>query len=208
LDFSEFAVGSNKSDNAFEGPLPVLLSSFSSNIDGINVKLNWTTESEINNSGFEVQRSNKDINIWNKVGFIAGNGTKQTPSSYTFEDKKLNIGKYRYRLKQIDYNGNYQFYALSGFIDVASPKLYELSQNYPNPFNPITKIDYNLPNDSKVSLIIYDVTGREIKVLVNELQKAGYYSVTFNAANLASGIYFYRLIGNNFDKTKKMVLIK
>ncbi|HQY52337.1 MAG TPA: T9SS type A sorting domain-containing protein, partial [Ignavibacteria bacterium] len=90
---------------------------------------------------------------------------------------------------------------------------YKLSQNYPNPFNPSTKIDYDLPYDGKVSILLYDISGREVANLVNEVKTAGYYTATFNGANLSSGMYFYRINAtgtgnNNFVSTKKMVLIK
>jgi Secretion system C-terminal sorting domain len=88
------------------------------------------------------------------------------------------------------------------------PKEYSLSQNYPNPFNPSTTIKYSLPKDGFVSLKIYDITGREVKTLASEVKKAGYYSVTFNASNLASGVYFYRIQSNDYVMTKRMVLIK
>jgi hypothetical protein len=157
-------------------------------------------------------RTVKDANNWTKIGYVKGNGTVSKPSTYTFEDKKLNVGKYQYRLKQIDVNGNYKYYTLNGTVEITPPKEYKISQNYPNPFNPTTKIDYDLPFDSKVKLLIYDITGRELKVIVNEVKTAGYYTAEFNGVNLASGIYFYRILANangkDFIVTKKMALIK
>ena len=89
------------------------------------------------------------------------------------------------------------------------PTVYNLSQNYPNPFNPITKINYQLPKDSKVSLVVYDILGREmIKLVNNEFKNAGSYTLEFNGQLFASGVYFYRLIANDYVKVKKMVLIK
>jgi beta-lactamase class A len=88
------------------------------------------------------------------------------------------------------------------------PSEYKLQQNYPNPFNPVTRIDYDLPADVNVSIKIFDVAGREIKTLVNENQEAGYYTMEFNASNLASGVYFYRIIAGDFLEVKRMVLIK
>jgi hypothetical protein len=115
-------------------------------------------------------------------------------------------------LKQNDYNGNFEYYLLNGAVEITVPKKFELSQNYPNPFNPVSKIDYNLPSDSKVKILIYDITGKEMKTLVNEVQTAGYYTVIFNGVNLASGLYFYRIFANangkDFIMVKKMMLIK
>ncbi|MFZ4591672.1 MAG: T9SS type A sorting domain-containing protein, partial [Ignavibacteria bacterium] len=123
--------------------------------------------------------------------------------------KKLPAGKYQYRLRQIDNNGNFEYHNLNGDVEVGVPTKYEMSQNYPNPFNPMTKIDFQLPNDGKVSLKIFDITGREIATLVNnEFKKADYYTVMFNGSNLSSGVYFYRITADKYVATKKMVLVK
>jgi hypothetical protein len=171
------------------------------------VKLNWVTATETNNAGFEIQRSNDNEN-WNQLGYVAGNGTKTSPTSYTFEDKKLNTGKYNYRLKQIDYNGNFEYHNLASVVEVGVPGKFNVSQNYPNPFNPTTKIDFDLPFDSRVSIKLYDMSGREVMTLVNEQKTAGYYTVQLNGNNLSSGMYFYRFTANNFTITKKLALIK
>ncbi len=193
-------------------PLPVQLASFIGNVENKrNVTLNWKTEFENNNSGFEIERKLID-GTWSKIGFISGNGTTNTPVSYKFSDLKLNTGKYNYRLKQIDNNGNYEYFNLNAEIEVGIPDKFNLSQNYPNPFNPVTKIDFDLPFDSRVSIILYDISGREIKSLVNDQRAAGYYTVQFNSAGLSSGTYFYRIMtkssGADFIMTKKMVLLK
>lgn len=208
--FSEFVFGSNTN------PLPVELSSFTADVNLRNVQLNWTTSAEVNNSGFEIQRcelqNTTGVNPggeWKKINFIQGSGTTSESKNYSFTDNNLTTGKYNYRLKQIDYNGNYNYFNLSSEVIVGIPGKYNLSQNYPNPFNPATKIDYDLPKDSKVSLKIYDITGKEVaNLLNNEIQIAGYYTVTFTANNLSSGIYFYRLSTEGFAQTKKLVLLK
>lgn len=197
-----------------EGALPVELISFTSSISlkGRDVTLLWKTDKEINNSGFNVERKISGTTEWEKIGFREGKGTVNIPTNYSFEDKKLQTGKYIYRLKQIDYNGSFVYYDLNNEVEIALPKKYNLSQNYPNPFNPSTMIDFDLPFDSKVSLILYDMTGREVKTLVNDTRTAGYYTVNFNASSLASGMYFYRImtksVGKDFVATKKMMLIK
>lgn len=194
-------------------PLPVQIKSFSSNVIGRNVKLTWITEKENNNKGFEIQRSIHNDNNFVNVGYMNSKGNANSPSNYSFEDKKLNTGKYDYRLKQIDLNGHFTFINLSNIVEVALPKNFSLSQNYPNPFNPATKIDFELPFDSRVRIVIYDMLGREVKILVNsENKQAGFYTVDLNAANLASGTYFYRMIANSQGKdnifTKKMTIVK
>ncbi|MFA7359511.1 MAG: T9SS type A sorting domain-containing protein [Candidatus Kapaibacterium sp.] len=195
-----------------DSPLPVQLTSFTSSLNGRDVRLTWKTESEINNAGFDVERSVSGSTQWVKAGYVAGKGNSSAPISYTFEDKKLNSGKYNYRLKQIDNNGNFEYHALSNVVEVGLPTKYELSQNYPNPFNPTTKIDFSLPLDAKVSIKLYDITGREVKTLVNESRTAGYYTVQFNASDLSSGTYFYRIMTKSssadYIMTKKMVLVK
>jgi hypothetical protein len=198
-----------------DDPQPVELSSFTSIVSNRDVTLSWSTASEINNSGFDIERRDARREMqdeWNKIGFVQGNGTSTSPNSYSFTDKGLNTGKYNYRLKQIDLNGNFEYFNLSNEVNVGVPSKFELSQNYPNPFNPSTKINYDLPYDGKVSLKLFDISGREVATLVNEFKAAGYYTVTFNGANLSSGIYFYRLNsesdGQNFTQTKRMTLIK
>jgi hypothetical protein len=189
-------------------PLPVELASFTFNISGQNNKLKWATVSEQNNFGFDIERKIVTGN-WAKIGFIKGQGTVNTPSNYTFEDKNLQTGKYYYRLKQTDYNGNFEYFNLSGFAEVGIPLKYNLSQNYPNPFNPTTKIDFALPNDSKVSIIVYDITGREVmNIMNNEHKTAGYYTININPSMLSSGVYFYRMISDKFIETKKMTIVK
>jgi hypothetical protein len=89
-----------------------------------------------------------------------------------------------------------------------TPQIYALGQNYPNPFNPLTVIKYQLPLSDQVKLSVYDILGRELEVLVNEEQKAGYYQVEFNARNLASGVYIYSLQTGRFVSVKKMIVIR
>ena len=189
-------------------PMPVALSSFNSSVNNREAKLIWVTSAELNNSGFDVERS-ADGNNWIKAGFVAGNGTSQIPVIYSFKDINLVSGKYKYRLKQYDYNGNFEYYNLANDVEIGIPSDFNLYQNYPNPFNPTTKIDFTLPVDSKVSLIIYDVTGREAVILINnEIRKADYYTVAFNGSSLSSGVYFYKIISDKYVQTKKMMLIK
>lgn len=189
------------------GALPVELNSFTSNVDGSKIKLNWSTLFEQNNAGFEIQRKSTINSEFTKCGYISGSGTTNTVKNYIFTDN-LSTGKYFYRLKQIDFNGNYKFYDLQNEVIVGIPSKFVLKQNYPNPFNPSTKINYELPVNGFVTLKIYDITGREVRQLVNEVQQAGYYFVNFNAAELASGVYIYKLNTDKFSDLKKMVVVK
>lgn len=188
-------------------PLPVELASFTAFVASASVKLQWSTISELNNKGFDIERKS-DGKSWEKINFIAGIGTSNLTHNYTFTDGGLRTGKYNYRLKQIDYNGNFKYHDLSEAVNIGVPLRYSLEQNYPNPFNPATVINFQLPAEGFVSLKIYDISGREVKQLVSEVKQAGYYSVQFNASNLSSGVYFYKMQAGDFMSVKKMALVK
>lgn len=200
--FSDFGVGGN-TDNL----LPIELASFTSSVIENDVTLNWTTNFERNNSGFDIERKSTALN-WVKIGNIEGHGTINTPSDYTFDDRNLSAGKFDYRLKQIDFNGNTKYYVSTNQVVIGTPGNYVLSQNFPNPFNPSTTISYELPNSNFVTLSVFDSRGKKIVELVNENQEAGFYSVLFNASNFASGIYFYKIQAADFSATKKLMLVK
>ncbi|MCB0729305.1 MAG: T9SS type A sorting domain-containing protein, partial [Ignavibacteriae bacterium] len=160
--------------------LPVELSSFTSSVNYRDVTLNWSTASELNNSGFEIERSDirsQTSNVWTKVGNVNGNGTSSSVINYSYTDRGLATGSYSYRLKQIDFNGNFEYFNLNNEVNIGTPSTYALSQNYPNPFNPATTINFDLPTDGNVSLKLYDMSGKEVATLVNEVRSAGYYSV-------------------------------
>jgi hypothetical protein len=193
--------------NDGEDALPVELTSWTASVSGNNVELNWNTATEVNNYGFEIQRKDGTSEVWNKIAFIKGNGNSNSPKVYNYIEKNVNSGKYYYRLIQIDLDGSFKY---SNVIEetVSGPNNFELSQNYPNPFNPSTKINYSVSQKSDVQIIIYDILGNKVKELINREVEAGNYTAEFNAANLSSGIYFYRLQAGNFVDTKKMTLLK
>ncbi|MCX7832847.1 MAG: T9SS type A sorting domain-containing protein [Ignavibacteria bacterium] len=206
---AQFGVGGNYQDgNTLNSPLPVKLATFQAYVNQNSVILNWVTSIEENNYGFEIYRSDYGKENWSYIGFVKGNGTKNTQSNYRFEDKNLSKGQYEYALKQIDYNGNYEYFYLNDFVTITPPNKFFVSQNYPNPFNPVTKIDYELPERLFVSLVVYDISGREVKSLINEYQDAGYYTLEFNAFDLSSGVYFYRFKAGDYIRTMRMTLIK
>ncbi len=198
-------------------PLPVELSSFSASVVGNAVKLNWRTETEVNNYGFEVER-NTPINplsrgeaegrgVWERIGFVDGNGNSNSPKTYSFTDNNVLSGKYNYRLKQIDNDGKYE-YSKTIEVDLGSPSKFELAQNFPNPFNPETAIRFTLPNAGNVRLTIYNLLGQEVHSLVNEYKEAGTHIINFNASDFNSGVYIYKLEANGITQTRKMTLIK
>jgi hypothetical protein len=191
-----------------DGVLPVELSSFTYSVNKNTVNLNWSTATETNNKGFDVERAGEGKSDWVRIGYVEGKGNSNQNTEYSYTDSKLNAGKYHYRVKQIDFNGNYKYHNLSNEVFVSVPDKFSLSQNYPNPFNPSTRIDYNLPVDTKVLIKLYDNTGREVAIIVNSTQSAGYYSVQFNGENLSNGVYFYRITAGDFKQVKKMILMK
>jgi hypothetical protein len=190
--------------------VPVELVSFSATTNGNSVNLNWSTATEINNSGFEIERAwssaSSTLN-WDKVGFVNGNGTTTELQSYSFTDDNLTSGKYLYRLKQIDFDGTFE-YSNEIEVIVTLPDEFELSQNYPNPFNPSTSIKYQIAASNPVSLKIYDVLGNEVATLVNEVKPVGNYEINFDASSLSSGTYFYKLQAGSFVQINKMTLLK
>jgi hypothetical protein len=203
-EFSPFAIASTDNQE-----LPVELSAFTATADRNNVTLNWVTESEENNSGYDIERKSEIDTNWKKITFVNGAGNSNVRKVYKHEDRNLMIGNYSYRIKQIDFNGNYKYFTLQNNIHVGIPGKFSLSQNYPNPFNPTTKINFELPKDAKVTIQVYDMTGRLMVSLTdNQSFNAGYHTVEMNGINFASGTYFYRISAGEFVATKKMQLVK
>ncbi|MCU0642825.1 MAG: YCF48-related protein [bacterium] len=190
--------------------VPVELASFDAMLKNGRVELNWTTASESNNYGFEIQRQRQPMNAWQKVGFIAGNGTTTAMNSYTFTDQPDAGGKYDYRLKQIDLNGKFQF---SSTRVVIIPSKFALHQNQPNPFNPETSIGFELPVNAHVTLEIYNMLGQKIATLIDERRPAGFQKIIWNGKDdlgrqVGSGVYFYRIKSDRFEATRKLVLLR
>lgn len=188
-------------------PLPVELSAFTANVSGKSVTLNWRTETEVANYGFDVERKAVNSSDWNRAGFVPGNGNSNSPKQYQFTDSPAE-GKYLYRLKQIDNDGTVT-HSQEIEVEVGTiPDQYALLQNYPNPFNPATQIQYHLPESGMVSLKVYDMLGSEVAVLVQEIQSPGVYTVNYDASGISSGLYFYRLQAGKFTEVKKMMLTR
>ena len=200
-----------------ENPLlPVELTSFSADRNGASIKLSWETATEINNYGFEIERSSfiagSNIYSWNKNATFFLSGNSNSIKQYAYIDNQVTNGKYFYRLKQIDMDGRF-IYSQTIEIDLGTPTAYRLFQNYPNPFNPSTVISYEVTENSKIQIKIYNILGSEVAELVNEYKSAGLYEVNFNASELSSGVYIYKInaINNNkilFSSSKQMMLIK
>ena len=195
-----------------ESNIPVELTSFTALNNGNMILLEWTTSTEINNHQFEIYRrsaSGKTVGEWALLGFREGKGTTTEPQYYSYEDDVtgMTATSLEYRLKQVDYNGNYCFSEIVAVNNLA-PNGFVLEQNYPNPFNPSTNIKYAIAGKQLVLLKVYDVLGNEIATLVNEEKPTGTYEVEFNASYLSAGVYYYTIVTDNFVQTKKMILLK
>lgn len=202
--------------------IPVELTSFTAGASTDYVELNWATATELNNSGFNIERSKSDELQWEVIGFVPGFGTTTEMHSYSFTDSDVQTGHYSYRLKQIDFDGTFEYSHIVK-VEVDTPLEFILEQNYPNPFNPSTKIKFTVPaliairqlpekQSQLVTLKIYDILGNEIATLVNDELSPGEYEVEFNTSSIkhlpSSGIYFYTLKAGDFVQTKKMILLK
>jgi len=186
--------------------IPVELVSFDGFVEKNDVILKWSTATELNNMGFDVERKTENGDF-EYVGFLRGKGTTSDYTNYSYIDKGLNAGKYYYRLKQKDFDGTSD-YSKQIEVNVTTPMEYALEQNYPNPFNPSTRIKYSVKEKNYVSLKVYDVLGNQVATLVDEVKEAGQYELIYNASNLSSGVYHYTLTVDNFTSTKKFVLMK
>jgi hypothetical protein len=204
-------------------PLPVELVSFTAASQRLHAELKWTTATEVNNYGFEIEkkRMKDEVGImkWEKIGFVEGSGTTNAPKEYSFTDKNLSAGKYSYRLKQIDSDGRFSYSQSVEVVFGSAPLQFALAQNYPNPFNPSTTIGFTLQESGMTTLKIYDAIGREVATLVNEYLEAGIMHQRLfsakggsasgaDAAQLSSGMYFARLTSHGKVQIKKLMLMK
>lgn len=192
-----------------DAPVPVELTSFTASTIDNSVILNWSTATETNNAGFEVERKIGNSE-YSKIGYVEGKGTTTLESRYQFTDELSAVGNYTYRLKQVDFDGSYTYYneIVVNVEGNLTPTQFSLGQNYPNPFNPTTKIDFTVPVQSNVVINVYDVNGSVVKTLVNEVKPVGSHQIQFDASQLSSGIYFYKMTAGGFVSSKKLILIK
>lgn len=187
-------------------PVPVELTLFSGSYVNGAVHLEWTTATETNNFGFEVQKK-YDNTSYEKIGFVSGNGTTTNGMQYSFEDDGLLAGRVYYRLKQLDFNGDFE-YSTEIMVEVLNLTDYQLFQNYPNPFNPSTSIKYSVPAQSKIKITLYDIIGNEVSTLFDGIQQSGVHDINLTADNLPSGVYFVSMTAENFSKAIKITLMK
>jgi len=194
-------------------PLPVELTSFNALTTSNGILLNWQTATEVNNYGFEVERAIVDselrISEFTKIGFVEGHGNSNSTKNYSFTDNLVTTGKYSYRLKQIDIDGKFEYSdVVLVTLNQNIPNNFELSQNYPNPFNPTTEINFSIPTNENVSIIVFNLLGEEVAQVINKELLAGSHKIQFDASKLSSGIYFYKMVSGKFVSVKKMILMK
>ena len=189
-----------------EGPLPVELTMFKALVEKEKVKLNWSTATEVNNYGFDVERkcSNSD---WKKIGFVQGYGNSNSPKNYSYTDQPLGDVTFKYRLKQIDFDGTFD-YSPEVEVKLDEVKQFVLEQNYPNPFNPTTTIRFSLPISAMVSINVFNLLIKKFAELLSANLNEGYHEINFDGSNLTSGIYFYQLRAGDFKATKKFIISK
>ncbi len=187
-------------------PLPVELASFTADVAGNIVTLNWHTATEVKNYGFDIERKFEHGN-YSKIGFVIGNGNSNIEHNYNYEDNLSTPGKYTYRLKQIDTDGAFE-YSPEVNADISIPNQFVFYECYPNPFNNSTVISWQQPSSGFVSLKIFNVLGKEVGTLVNTNIEAGKHSINYNADKLATGMYILRIQIGSFISSKKMVLLK
>jgi hypothetical protein len=216
LDDESTAWGAIDASSTLNDPLPVQLVSFTANLlqSSNNVLLKWSTASETNCYGFEVQKAadSKSEYVTIAGSFVAGHGTTIDAHSYSYTDANATGSAY-YRLKQTDLNGTVHYSdgvssTLSGVDSRPLPTSFALDQNYPNPFNPSTTIEFQLPKESKVTLEVYNIIGQRVAILVDEVRAAGYYAQKFDGTQLGSGVYFCRFTTPDLSFVRKMLLTK
>lgn len=220
--------GIRVSDSWDQAPLPVQLTNFNATLQNENVLLTWETATEINNYGFEIERCNLrdqdtiisscDLEGYQVIGFVGGHGNSNSPKHYEFIDPTPPLEKLQYRLKQIDLDGTYEYFhhiaevdasnSITNIMDGEIPAEFYLSQNYPNPFNPRTVISFGLAEEGEVQLIVYNTLGQVVRLILDQSLPAGKYSYSFDAGNLASGIYYYKLIYDKNTSMRKMLLMR
>ena len=193
--------------------LPVELVSFTANQTGNYITLKWNTATEINNSGFDIERSTDRI-TWNKLSSVSGSGNSNSVRDYSYLDKSVKLfGMYYYRLIQKDNNGGKNYSDVIN-VNYTGPDMFSLEQNYPNPFNPDTKIKYSLPQECNVRITVYNSLGESVKTLVSNVESSGSHEIRFDASGLSSGIYICSIQANSIDgresfrSSKKMSLLK
>jgi subtilisin family serine protease len=195
--------------------VPVVLASFMATGNQGSITLTWITASEMNCHRWEIYRSEGEEGEYAKIAELMGHGTWESEHNYRWVDRKVTAGTtYFYQLKQVDFDGGARWsQVISATVSSAVLEVYSLNQNYPNPFNAFTKIGYRIPEDGHVSLKVFNISGQEVRTLVDSELVIGEYEVLWDgrdadAHDVASGLYFCRLKAGNSGETIKMLLVR
>ena len=196
-----------------DASLPVELSLFTAEQQGASVRLEWTTESERDNAGFEIQRSWNDNN-WKTIASykthsaLVGQGTTSSRTEYTFTDISADADVLYYRLRDVHINGSAGKWTETKIVRNNLPQQFVLHDAYPNPFNPQTNIDFELPEKCNVCIKIFNVKGQCVEDLAEQSFDAGVHSVVWTAVDQPSGLYFIHLQAGGFKAVRSVVLLK
>ncbi|HTP79120.1 MAG TPA: T9SS type A sorting domain-containing protein [Bacteroidota bacterium] len=195
-----------------ETALALELEAFTSSQSGAHIEIHWTTATETNVEGYNIERSpvasGSLVRSWTQEGYVQGSGTSTSPQSYTFSDSKVDQGTYAYRIKQLNRDGSFK-YSQEIVAQVVVPNEFVLSQNYPNPFNPSTTLEFTVATSAPATLKVYNALGQEVATLFNGVAESGqFHSAVFDASKLPSGIYMARLESVGKQAVKKMLLVK
>lgn len=205
----------NAQDKADE-TLPVELVYFYAEVYEDSILLKFGTATEVSNYGFEIHRAQNNLNF-ETIGFVDGNGNSNSPKDYTFADSLVErSGIVYYRLKQIDFNGTFDYSDTISVNFVSAVKLentsipakFELSQNYPNPFNSTTNFQINIAQMSDITLELFDINGQKMKTLFSGELYPGTYSYKLNMDDFSSGTYIIKFYSKDYSLIKKISLLK
>ena len=195
-------------DALMGGPLPVELSDFNVERSGARAVLRWSTASEQNNAGFNVQHRRSGQSSWTTMTFVKGAGTTAEAQSYTFETDDLDVGTHEFRLQQVDQDGSS---SLSTVVSVERTVdgAFELSGVYPNPVRSSASIDLAVREKQNIKIELYDLLGRRVATVADrDLPSNKTLTFSIGASRLASGSYFLRVRGNEFSETRRVIVVR
>ena len=188
--------------------LPVELTSFEARLDQNEAVLEWKTASEVNNAGFEIEHQAPRAANWAKVSFVEGHGTTSEAKSYRFKTDELKPGPHKFRLKQVDYDGAFEYSSVVEMEVTLSTK-FNFTPTYPNPFHNRTRFSLTLRNDQEVRIAVYNTIGQRVASIHNgPLAANEQHEFSVDGSRLPSGIYFIRAQGDSFSETRRAVLVR
>ncbi len=187
-------------------PLPVELSSFDARVDGQDVVLDWATASETNNAGFEVQHKIGEVFL--ALDFVEGYGSTLEAQTYSYRVDDLEPGRHTFRLKQIDFDGAFEFHPEVEVL-IGVPDAYVMDPVYPNPFNPQTSLRFAVGAEQPVTVTLYNTLGRAVQtVFAGQVEANTMQTVRIDGSGLPSGAYVLQLKGQSFQAAQQVILLK